>query len=342
MNSEDRGSWYLLTGLLLGIALGLLYAWRVQPVEYMDTSPALLRADFKDQYRSLIASAYAANNDLLRARARLELLGDQDLYRVLSEQAQRTLAQDASSTEARDLGLLAIAIGREVATPGQITGLASASPGAAPTSPPAVSGAPVSPTLTSAPTSTPLALATTALSPSPTPSPPSMDSTPVLSATALMPSPPAADSDATPLAGATAASTAATEVFIPRPTFTPVSTRTPTSTPGGPFVLVGREKICSQELLAPLIQVYTADRFGQPIPGILIIVSWEGGEERFFTGLKIEKGLGYADFSPVPGIKYSLRAGLNGLPVNDISAAECERQSGERFWGAWILRFVQP
>jgi hypothetical protein len=58
MNSEERGPWYLLTGMVIGIVLGLVYAWVVQPVRYVNTSPGSLRVEFKDRYRALIASAY--------------------------------------------------------------------------------------------------------------------------------------------------------------------------------------------------------------------------------------------------------------------------------------------
>ena len=37
MRDEERGHWYLLTGLILGFVLGLLYAWLVQPVKFVDT-----------------------------------------------------------------------------------------------------------------------------------------------------------------------------------------------------------------------------------------------------------------------------------------------------------------
>ena len=111
-HSEERGPWYLLTGLIIGIVLGVLYTRYIQPVEYIDTSPALLRQDFKDQYRLLIAAAYSANGDLVRGKARLELLKDSNVFRALSEQAQRTLAENGSANDARSLGLLAIALGQ--------------------------------------------------------------------------------------------------------------------------------------------------------------------------------------------------------------------------------------
>ena len=85
MNGENRGPWYLLTGLVLGIALGLIYAWVFQPVTvYRYGLRPPLRGDFKDQYRALIAAAYLGNGDLLRARARLELLKDEDMFRDAS------------------------------------------------------------------------------------------------------------------------------------------------------------------------------------------------------------------------------------------------------------------
>lgn len=88
----NKSSWLAIPALLLGIALGLGYAWVFAPVEIADASPAFLRADFKDDYRAVIAASYAANTDLDRARSRLALLGDADSYQSLSAQAQRALA----------------------------------------------------------------------------------------------------------------------------------------------------------------------------------------------------------------------------------------------------------
>ncbi|RPI29197.1 MAG: AtpZ/AtpI family protein, partial [Chloroflexota bacterium] len=46
--NDDRGPWYLLTGLVIGVALGLFYAWKSAPVEYKDTHPSMLREEYKD------------------------------------------------------------------------------------------------------------------------------------------------------------------------------------------------------------------------------------------------------------------------------------------------------
>ena len=37
-NSQKRSSWYLLTGIILGLILGLAYAWLINPVIYKSAS----------------------------------------------------------------------------------------------------------------------------------------------------------------------------------------------------------------------------------------------------------------------------------------------------------------
>jgi hypothetical protein len=80
------------------------------PAPYENTNPESLQAEYKDEYRVLIASAFASTGDLVRARARLELLGDRDIYQSLFDQAQRASAGDATPDEARALRLLAAAL----------------------------------------------------------------------------------------------------------------------------------------------------------------------------------------------------------------------------------------
>jgi hypothetical protein len=114
MREERRGPWYLITGIILGVALGLVYAWLVSPIAYVDTPPVSLRADYKDQYRTLIALAYASNGDLGRARARLALLGDPDPGPLVASQATRAAAQNHPLSEIQALALLAEALGSPV------------------------------------------------------------------------------------------------------------------------------------------------------------------------------------------------------------------------------------
>jgi hypothetical protein len=96
-----------LLAIFTGFGIGLAYSWAISPVEYVDASPALLRDDFKDQYRIVIAASYASSHDLARARARLELLSDTDPVGELSAQAQRTVGSSESAENVQLLAQLA-------------------------------------------------------------------------------------------------------------------------------------------------------------------------------------------------------------------------------------------
>jgi hypothetical protein len=112
--NERRGPWYLLTGLVIGLLIGLLFTWVINPTRLIDTSPDRLAPAFKDHYRSMIALAYESNGDLGRARGRLGLLKEENSAAELSAQAQRILAQGGSPQEARALAELASAMGVQV------------------------------------------------------------------------------------------------------------------------------------------------------------------------------------------------------------------------------------
>ena len=137
--------------------------------------------------------------------------------------------------------------------------------------------------------------------------------------------------DQTPQATSTIVSTA-----------TPLPTRTPTATSGSPFVLQSNTFVCDPDLPNPLIQVIAEDTDGDPLPGEEIITSWDDGEDHYFTGLKPELGLGYADYLMTPGIVYQVSMSGGGQVVPDITPAECETEAGQRYWGSWLLVFSRP
>ncbi len=67
--------WLLLAlGLVVGVGLGLLYTWQINPVQYFDTEPALLHSDYKDEYVRLVALTYQVEGNLAVAQRRLERL----------------------------------------------------------------------------------------------------------------------------------------------------------------------------------------------------------------------------------------------------------------------------
>jgi hypothetical protein len=101
---------YLILALALGIGLGLVYAWFISPVEYIDATPQALRTDFKDDYRATIAAAYAATGNLERARSRLSNLGDPNPVQALTAQAQRMLAGGQPLEAVEQIAMLASAL----------------------------------------------------------------------------------------------------------------------------------------------------------------------------------------------------------------------------------------
>jgi len=59
----------------LGIAIGLVIAWVLLPVQYTNATPADLRPSHKDDYVRIIGAAYALDGDLAAAKQRLTRLG---------------------------------------------------------------------------------------------------------------------------------------------------------------------------------------------------------------------------------------------------------------------------
>jgi hypothetical protein len=254
----------VIVGILLGLAAGLLYAWRISPLRYTDTAPASLRADFKADYLALVASAYASSGDLQRAQTRLAALPDVDLAANLAALAQQRLGAGFPESEAQALAALAAALGERPAA----ASLAAWTPSPAASAPPP----------TRAPTRRPQ----------------------------------------------------------------PTPTRGPTATPGAPFRLAEQESFCDPDLPAPLIQVEVLDAAGRGVPGISITVVWDSGQDRFYTGLKPELGLGYADFVMASETLYSVHLAGTQASVTDIQTQACTGSDGGDYPGSWYLRFEQP
>lgn len=284
--ATKRGNLYLLTGLILGLAFGLMYAWVISPVVYVDAGPYSLREDFKDQYRLLVALAYLADNNLPRAQARLDQLKDPEIPQTIAMQAQRSLTNDRPELETRALGLLAVALGESPV--------------------PLQSPSPVPPSPTIEPSSTL------------TPTPLLLDTTVPVTTTS---------------------ETLESASRSLQPTSTSLPSRTPTTIPSALFSLEEQALVCNPDFPDPLLQVIVLNAEDEQVPGIEIVVTWEGGEEHFFTGLKPELGLGYVDFAMTYGQVYVLSLAGGGQPVTDLAVEECEAEDGTRYYGSWWLVF---
>jgi hypothetical protein len=254
-----------------------------------------LRADFKDQYRSLVAASYAATGNLPRAQARLSVLGDASSIDALNAQAQRMRAGAQTFERADQVAALASAL--------EETG----------------NGVPISTSTleiiidagnTFTPTS-PLPLTDEPISEAEAPE--LVEAQPTIVATL-----PAVSADP------------------PRPT------RTFTPEPGEPFALAGQETLCDTNLPEGLLQVLVLNRSRRQLSGVEIIITWDGGKEQFFTGLKPELGNGYADYLMTPGTTYTVQLGRGSDVALGITSPTCQSPNGENFLGSIKLTFQQP
>ena len=290
-----RFPWGALFALLLGTALGLAYAWVISPRSITDAGPSALRAEFKDQYRSVVAASYAATGDLPRAQSRLSLLGDADPIEALNAQAQRMLASAQNFERADQLVELASALGQ------------------------GANGVP-------RPTATPQIIVDAGETFTPT-APLSLTEELVLNGETPLPV------ETQPTVFETLP---AVDASTPRPT------RTPTPEPGEPFALAGQESLCDANLPEGLLQVLVLNRSRRQLPGVEIVVTWDGGKESFFTGLKPELGNGYADHLMVANTTYTVQLARGSDVAQGIAAPICQNPDGVSFLGSIKLTFQQP
>jgi hypothetical protein len=295
--------WSSLFALLTGLGLGLVYAWNISPARVTDAQPSVLRADFKDHYRSAIAAAYGATGDLARAQARLSLLGDNDFIEALNAQAQRMLASNASAEsfdEADQVVALASALDQNAANVPTATTTAQS----AANTPEPVDTAIVVVTINAATSTFPASTSEVPAEPTETP--------------------PTIETQTTSIAA------------TPRPT------RTFIPTAGAPFTLAGQESVCDPNLPDGLLQVLVFNSNRRQMPGIEILITWEGGAENFFTGLKPELGNGYADYIMSPDVIYTLRLRSGSDIASGLSIPTCQTTGGETFSGGIKLTFQEP
>jgi hypothetical protein len=96
--------WFLFAlSIVIGVALGLLYGWVISPVQYVDTTPSTLRADFKADYTLMVAETFESNQNQEQAARSLASLGSQPPAQIASEAL--TFAQK-NHFAAADIGLL--------------------------------------------------------------------------------------------------------------------------------------------------------------------------------------------------------------------------------------------
>lgn len=67
----------------MGIALGLVYGWVISPVEYIDVTPGIMRADYRADYVLMVAEAHQREQDSETSARRLALLGSESPAKIV-------------------------------------------------------------------------------------------------------------------------------------------------------------------------------------------------------------------------------------------------------------------
>ena len=119
-------------------------------------------------------------------------------------------------------------------------------------------------------------------------------------------------------------------------------TKTPLPTQGAPFTLTGEDTVCDPNLPDGLLQVIVYNSKRRQLAGIKVVITWENGEEQFFTGLKPEIGNGYADYLMTPDTAYTIQLGLGSDIATNLIAPACQTSSGEIYTGGFKITFQQP
>jgi hypothetical protein len=106
----------LFIGLAIGLAAGLIFGW-LRPVEYIDTSPNFLRADYRADYILMVAEAFDSDHDLDLAHVRLAALGPQPPIDMVVETIDYGLEHEFSRTDLEILNLLAVQLRTHLPSP---------------------------------------------------------------------------------------------------------------------------------------------------------------------------------------------------------------------------------
>lgn len=97
----------LIVGLVLGLTLGLVYSWLIDPVRLYNTTPPLLRMDYRHEWIRMTALGYVADGDMDRAIARLKGLRREDIQDALAAMIEAYAAYGQPAGTMRKLSQLA-------------------------------------------------------------------------------------------------------------------------------------------------------------------------------------------------------------------------------------------
>ncbi|MCC7117006.1 MAG: hypothetical protein IT310_00655 [Anaerolineales bacterium] len=89
--------------VILGVALGILYGWVIDPVQFTDLTPNLLREDYRADYVLMIAEAYHSEINADLAARRLGVLTSEAPAILVSQTLEYAQSNRFSQSEIEGL-----------------------------------------------------------------------------------------------------------------------------------------------------------------------------------------------------------------------------------------------
>jgi hypothetical protein len=74
----------IISALAIGAIVGVIYGWVIDPVEYTDVTPGILREDYRADYVLMVAEAFHLEYDADAAARRLAVLGSEPPAQTVS------------------------------------------------------------------------------------------------------------------------------------------------------------------------------------------------------------------------------------------------------------------
>jgi hypothetical protein len=100
----------IIIALAIGIALGLIYGWVIDPIEYVDVTPNILREDYRVDYVLMTAEAYQKDFDSETAARRLAIFGSESPATITANALEYANSHNFTQAEIQTLQTLLTAM----------------------------------------------------------------------------------------------------------------------------------------------------------------------------------------------------------------------------------------
>ena len=89
----------IIVAVVVGVLIGLIYGWAIDPVEYTDVTPGILRKDYRADYVLMVAEAFHTEYDSESAAHRLAMLGSESPSEIVSSTLEYARANNFTQEE---------------------------------------------------------------------------------------------------------------------------------------------------------------------------------------------------------------------------------------------------